>query len=582
MRRTTLILLLALTPSAMYAQEREGLRRQGLPRDVQREATTLYNRASKQVVGRLEVAEDEVLHGDVAVRNGPVIIAGRVRGSLLSINGDVILRPTARIDQDLLVVGGEVEGRNDAFIGGEIRIYRQSLRYAEQGDRIVADRDTVPGGDEGWWRRVERRRTRSWSNIHVASAGAYNRTEGLPINLGPQIYQAFPWGSMRLDAYGVLRTETSFRSKDTVNDIGHNVRLEMRFGRHHGIGFGGRLFNVVDPVEPWQLGDLESSLAAFLVRRDYRDYYQRHGGSGLVSLFSRHGLTLTGSLSDERWTARALNDPWTLFRGGAEWRPNPALDEGHFHIANTTLTFDTRNDEDHPWSGWFVVADWERGTGSLTSLGPTSQPRNVTTGPTTYTRGFLDFRRYNRLSPDAQLNMRIVAGGWLNGDPLPLERRFSVEGVGMLPGFDFRAPMIGDDVGTCSSGTAVPAGRPAECERMALAQLEYKGDLGFSLFDFGDDDHGSHFNGFRTSGAWVLFADAGRGWLVGDEAAAQTNPLTYEKTYLPPLSTFRTDVGLGLELGDFFGSGEFGVYAAKALSSPGEKVNFFVRLRHRF
>jgi hypothetical protein len=178
------------------------------------------------------------------------------------------------------------------------------------------------------------------------------------------------------------------------------------------------------------------------------------------------------------------------------------------------------------------------------------------------------------------LNIRLVAGGWLNGDPLPLQRRFSVEGVGMLPGFDFRAPMTGDDVGTCSSGIAVPAGRPAECERMALAQLEYKGDLGFSLFDFGDDEH-EHFNGFRTSGSWVLFADAGRGWLVGDEAD-EGRPLTYEKTYLPPLSTFRTDVGLGLELGDFLGSGDFGVYAAKALSSPGEKVNFFVRLRHRF
>jgi len=586
MRRTTLILLLALIPcAATNAQEREGagLRRQGLPSDVQREATTLYNRASKQVVGRLEVAEDEEIRGDVAVRDGPVILAGRVRGSVLAINGDVILKPTARIDQDLLVVGGDVEGRNDAFIGGEIRIYRQSLRYAQQGDRIVADRDTFPGGgDEGWWRRVERRRTRSWSNIHVASAGAYNRVEGLPINLGPQIFQAFPWGSMRLDAYGVLRTETSFRSKDSVSsDIGHNARLELRFGRRNGVGFGGRLFNVVEPVEPWQLGDLESSLAAFLVRRDYRDYFQRHGGSGSVSVFTRPGLTLTGSLSDERWFSRALNDPFTLFRGGADWRPNPMLDEGHFHVGNATLTVDTRNDEDHPWSGWFVVADWEHGSGRLTSLGATSQPRDVVAGPTTYQRGFLDFRRYNRLSPDAQINMRVVLGGWLAGDPLPLQRRLSVEGVGMLPGFDFRSPMSGDDVGTCSSGTAVPAGRPAECERMALAQLEYKGDLGFSLFDFGDEERSSHFNGFRTSGSWVLFADAGRGWLVGDEED-EGKPLTYEKNYYPSLSTFRTDVGLGLELGDFLGSGEFGLYAAKALSSPGEKVNFFVRLRHRF
>ena len=580
MRRTTLILLLALIPSAVYAQD-EGIRRQGLPRDVQREATTLYNRASKQIVGRLEVADDEELHGDVAVRNGPAVIAGRIRGSLLVINGDVILRPSARIDQDLLVVGGEVEGRNDAFIGGEIRIYRQSLRYAEQGDRIVADRDTVPGsvgGDDGWWRRMERRRNRSWSNIHIASAGAYNRTEGLPINLGPQIYQAFPWGSMRLDAYGVIRTETTFRSNDSTNDIGHNVLLEVKLGRRSGFGFGGRLFNVVESVEPWQIGDLESSLAAFLVRRDYRDYYQRHGASGLVSLFSRQGLTLTGSLSDERWTTRSLNDPWTLFRGGADWRPNPLLDEGHFHVGNATLTFDTRNDEYHPWSGWYAVADWERGTGRLTSLGVTSSPRSVSVGSTEYTRGFLDFRRYNRLSPDAQINMRVVLGGWLDGDPLPLQRRFSVEGVGMLPGFDFRAPMLGDDVGTCTAGGNAPPGRPAECERMALAQLEYKGDLGFNLFDFGDDDHGPHFNGFRASGAWVVFADAGRGWLVGD----QTEPLTYDKNRLPPLSTFRTDVGLGLELGDFFGSGEFGVYAAKALSSPDEKVNFFVRLRHRF
>jgi len=45
---------------------------------------------------------------------------------------------------------------------------------------------------------------------------------------------------------------------------------------------------------------------------------------------------------------------------------------------------------------------------------------------------------------------------------------------------------------------------------------------------------------------------------------------------VPPLSTFRTDVGLGLDFGGI------GVYCAKSVSSPTEPANFFVRLRHRF
>jgi hypothetical protein len=578
MRRTLLVLLLIAAPAIVSAQVREGsgdLRRQGLPRDVQREATALYNRASRQVVGRLYIGEDEELSGDVAVRNGPVIVAGRIRGTLLAINSDVILRPSARIDRDLLVVGGEVEGRTDAYIGGEIRIYRQSLDYAEEGDRIVANRDTTPD-DSQWWRRWERRRTRSWSKIQIASAGAYNRVEGLPINLGPQIQQVFPWGSMRLDAYGVIRTGSSFAS-DEDSDVGHNARLELRLGRRGGVGVGGRLFNIVESVEPWQLGDLESSLAAFVFRRDYRDYYQRHGASGFVSIFSRDDASLTASLSHERWLTREMNNPFTLFRGGNGWRPNPLMDEGRMHIANGTLRVDTRNSEDHPWSGWYILADYERGTGTLTTLGLMSQPRDVPTGPIDYTRGFLDFRRYNRVSPGAQLNLRLVAGGWLNGDALPLQRRFSVEGAGALPGFDFRSPTNGDDVGTCSAAAAVP-GRPAECERMALAQIEYRGDLHFGLFDFGDDEmkyeERPFRNGFQADGVWVVFADAGRGWLVGQPVPGST--LTYARDKLPSLSTFRTDIGMGLDFG------EIGLYVAKAMSEPKEPVNFFIRLRHRF
>ena len=286
MRGLTLALMTVLCSAALAAQERDTqIERAGLPRDVAREATRLFNEtAAMRSTGRVEIDEDKVVDGDLAVLNGPVLISGRVKGRVLAINSDVILRSTARIDGDLLVVGGEVEGRHTAYVGGEIRIYRQHLQYTRDGENITPERVTV-SEETGWWRRWERTQRRSGSKLQIASAGAYNRVEGLPINLGPQIYRNAPWGSARLDAYAVLRTETSFGGNQ--DDIGHNVNAEVRFGRRGGLLVGGRAFNVVEPVENWQLTNLEAGLTAFLLHRDYRDYYERHGGRVRAGFFVR-------------------------------------------------------------------------------------------------------------------------------------------------------------------------------------------------------------------------------------------------------------------------------------------------------
>jgi hypothetical protein len=165
------------------------------------------------------------------------------------------------------------------------------------------------------------------------------------------------------------------------------------------------------------------------------------------------------------------------------------------------------------------------------------------------------------------LNVRGVLGGWLGGDPLPLERRLSIDGPGTVPGFDFRSGGS-PDVGTCDSGTLL-AGRPAQCERIALAQLEYRSDLRVSFTNGRDAARRTRF---RADGSWVFFVDAGRGWLVNSPG----NPLNLARHDLPSLSTYRTDVGAGLDF-DLIG-----VYVAKALSDPTEPMNVFVRVRHRF
>lgn len=560
----------AAMPTLAGAQQDSATRRQTLPAEVRRDVVDRWNGPNVvRGTGRVEIEAGREVAGNVAVSGGPLIIAGHVTGSVLGLNADVTLRRTAQIDGELLVVGGTVDGRALARVAGAVRVYREPLQYREQADRIVAVDDSSRDS-ETWWRRLERRRDGNRAQVlRVVEAGAYNRVEGLPIGLGPVVHRLTPWGGFDVEAAAVVRTGTSFNSSQ--GDVGHKLRGELRLGGDRGIGVGARMSNVVDPIESWQLTNLETALAAFLVRRDYRDYFQRHGTTGYVTLYGAPNLSLTGSYGAQRWSSRVVRNPFTLFRADDPWRPNPAVDEGVFHVADVALAWDTRTDPLDPWSGWLINADVEHGRGSIDVPAVTSDPRSFgRTGSTTYTRGFVDVRRYNRLGPNAQLNARVVLGGWLDGDRLPLERRLSVDGPGILPGFDFRALRGGRDVGTCSSGIGVP-GAAAECERIAVGQIEYRSDL---RLGFSDDleDYLRQYLSAHGGIAWVLFADAGRGWLIGPADGG----LSYGSSSVPPLSTFRSDLGLGLDLAGI------GVYAAKSVSTPSEPVNFFVRLRHRF
>lgn len=542
-----------------------------LPPEVEREVTEAFNGSNTvRATGTYEVESGRVIPGDVAVLNGPLTIAGRVNGRVIAINSDVILKPGAHVEGQILVVGGHVDGKDDAFIGGDVRTYRQRLAYRREGDRLIGSGSSEE--DARWWKRTQRWRSRSYSDLRLISAKTYNRVEGLPILIGPSFGRRSGDARISVDVFGIFRTGDNLEWNSET--IGHSVKAELSVGRGSGIAVGGRLFDVVDPAEQWQLSDTEVGLASFFLHRDFRDYYNRHGGSGYVRLSLSSSVSLTGSLSDERWSSRSTLDPFTLFRNGQDWRANPVMDEGRFHIANGTLRIDTRTDEDDPRSGWKIIADYEHGTGRTTSFGATSPGvRDLDAdGVTSYGRGFLDLRRYNRLSPEGQLNFRVVAGGWLNGDELPLQRRFSLGGPGALDGYPFRRTGSGDDVRQCSAGGDIPLGVPAQCERMVLFQAEYRGDLWMSLFgDFDFDDSWRH-GGWRHRAQWVVFTDAGRGWLVGN----RIGELQYGKDQFPALSTFKTDVGVG------FDAGLIGLYLAKSVSDSKEPPNLFVRVGRRF
>lgn len=407
--------------------------------------------------------------------------------------------------------------------------------------------------------------------LTLTSGKTYNRVEGLPILFGPTYKGRVGSGDLSIAALGIIRTAHAFHW-DPEN-LGHRLSADLRVGERRGFSVGAESFDIVSKIEPWQLTEPDGALAAFFLRRDYFDWFGRHGARAYASAF-RGKASITLGYSDERWSSRRARGVYSLFRDDDSWRGNPPINDGRAHVADLSFRLDTRNSALDPLAGWFINAQYERGVGDFQTEGTLVAPtRPDGRAHLDYGRGFLDLRRYNRISPRRQLNARVVLGGWLDGDALPYERRFSVGGIGTLPGFDFRRLGIGTDVGQCSSSSGALPGRPAECERVALAQVEYRQELVSELIDL-FNRNGIRVRGalFRVRPAAIAFVDAGRGWLVGP----RNGTLQYNSGSFPGFDTFRTDVGIGLDLGIA------GIYVAKAVSEAKEPANFFVRIRSRF
>jgi outer membrane protein assembly factor BamA len=445
-----------------------------------------------------------------------------------------------------------------------------ALAHAQVVDTVRADTVQSDSAAErlGLWARTSRS-----SGLNVSSGKTYNRVEGLPVLIGPVFHDSVRAAELNASVMGIIRSANTFHW-DSQN-LGHRVAAGMRVGRGRGYGLAVSSYDVMTPVETWQLPDPDAGLAAFFDHRDFRDYFNRHGAKATATFNMSPRSSLSADWSDERWSSARTRRVFSVFRNGKAWRANPLVDAGRFHLGVLRANIDTRNDDINPSTGWLILAEYERGTGRLTDIAPTSPPLRPAGTPTvTYGRGLVDLRRYNRLSPTTWINARLVLGGWLHGDELPLERRFSVGGIGTIPGFDFRKYEPGTlDVSQCSSGGQPPPGNPAQCERVALAQLEYRNELHSSLFDFlNARPIRLRGIGFTVRPTAVAFVDAGRGWLVGQPSGT----LQYSSRSFPRFGTFRTDVGLGLDLGIF------GVYAAKAVSSSKEPANVFLRVHRPF
>ncbi|HET9384950.1 MAG TPA: hypothetical protein VFO67_07365 [Gemmatimonadales bacterium] len=569
-----LLALVAQDTTIVIHPDSAALEARALPRVVADEVIRFYNdTATTRLVGRTRLPHGNEWRGNVAVRSGPVFVGGRVQGTLVVINGDLRFEAGGEVTGDVIVVGGIVDATRGR-VSGEVRQYREPLLYRLQseGDQIeyapnLRRRLPVLGAKISWGTEASR------STLTLATGGTFNRVEGLPIVFGP----LFDWKlqrnvRLRIDALGVFRSAGDL--SDNRSDLGYMFRGEFRSGDVRPVGVALRAFDVVSPVEDWGLHSNEVGWSSFLFARDYRDYYLNKGWGARVFAQPERPLTLALEARQEWHTSVGVQDPWTIFRNSDLWRPNPPIDEGHFTTVGFNATIDTRNDADDPSAGWLArfTFDNARSSDVIPHAGVPASVRDSipTDGSYQFNRMFLDVRHYARISPSGRIHLRMVGGGWMGGDPLPLQRRLSLGGPEPMPGEPFRALACNENI----TDPAFTDSKLAACDRVLAFQAEYRGHL---KLNWSYDPSGGRDEADRDEGTpfWlegldlVVFTNTGQSWLVGD-GPGQLSP-----GRIPSLSSWLVDVGLGL---DWSG---FGVYLAKAVTT-GERLRFTVRLDHRF
>ncbi len=572
MRFLTALLLAALAVPAA-AQEQE-IRDANLPRELEWRLLRMYEEAARRVDGEGSIPRTEVVRGDVVAQGGPLRVAGRVVGDLAMVGGDVVIADGGSVTGNVTVVGGQVRMEEGGRVEGTITSYGtvSTGRWARDRDRD-RDRDGDRWRRDGW-------NQRGYSRLALRTGSSYNRVEGLPVMFGPIIQTRGP-NPLRVEALAIWRSEAG-ADLDT-DRMGYQASIEQFLGANRAVSLGASLFSLVDPMERWQVSDLETSLATAVFHEDYRDHFDRTGWSAFVRARPTSAVEARVEFRAEEHTALAAADPWSLFDRSDPWRLQPLVAEGDVQTLRGSLTLDLRDDEDDPAAGWYGRLTLERPVGGtlvrpeLFSVTPAGGPRYsddplptyvpATESDLGFTKAMVDLRRYNPVGYRSQLNLRLAAGGSLRAEALPPQFQNALGGLGTLPGFDtFRA-----DCGA-RSAAGVHAGEryfPAYgCDRFALGQVEYRGSLSLD-FGFGDPDWDDDWwDGVRVdlSPTWVVFFDAARGW-----------------AYAEPALGGDRGTGMLYDAGVGFLIENVGIYAALPLNGDVEQEpRFFIRLDRRF
>jgi hypothetical protein len=558
------VVLLLAVPSGAGAQVTpvEG----PLPREVEARILELANEeGALRFPGGSRVPAGTLLEGDVVVLGGSLRLGGRIRGTLAVVNGDLSVEPGARVDGPVWVLGGTIQGEVAGAFAEEPRVYQAPLRYRIRADRV----EGLATGADLASRFLDADLGFGRTRFTLRAAGAYNRSEGLPVQFGP-IVETRGRNPLVLEAFGIWRSAGGLAFE--TEDLGYHVTLDQSLGGRGTLSLGAEAYSKVRSVEARGFTDQESALATFFLNRDLRDHLEVRGWGAYLELRPvRTPVRIRVGFREEDQGFAPVRSPWTLGRGDDPWRPQPRVAEGTARFLDGRLEWDSRDDPFQPSDGFHLLL---RGThqvgGTLRSLPEAATDPEDRFDHGRVTWGSADLRRYARVSPSSRLAVRLYTAGSLRDEPLPAQFQSTLGGEGSLPGHPaFSVACDARSLLVPPPGDA-PPGQQAlgayGCDQVGLAQIELQRTLPLVWDPSPEDWEGSEWASLlRIQPVVSVFLNAGEGRSANQEGFLVRTD-----------SPGRADVGVGLV------TGSLGLYWAYPLNRKDRGINFFIRLDRRF
>ena len=427
--------------------------------------------------GDVTIEPDEVIKGDVVTVRGTIEVKGEVEGDVVAVFGNVELDSTAYVDGDVVSVGGKIFRENSAFVGGDIVQTSITGVKVDDGDQHVSVGLTgiSVGPKKGYeWKRKRRKVRHRWDYglDEESFMFRYNRVEGLFLGLK---LNKDEWGYENdafFDLFGHIGY--GFANKRACYQIGAQRSILGSFGPVIGI----EAHDVTTTEDSWMMPTFENSLAAFLIKEDFQDFYRKQGYSAYANLYISEYLKLSGEYHEENHFNLRKNTNWSIFGGDKEFRQNPGIYEIDYKSLVGKISFDTRDSYKYPDKGWWFNASGEFAGTKFNDNG------------VNFDRFIVDLRRYQPVSCGENLDFRVRLGS--SRGTVPEQLKFDAGGFSALRGYEFK--------------------EFKNFNRMVLGSLEYRiyGRRNPLNSIFGMSD----FN-------LIIFADAGYLWQVADSLEAK-------------------------------------------------------------
>jgi hypothetical protein len=361
--------------------------------------------------GNTIIEKTDTVNSNVVVKGGNLTVYGRINGDVLVVGGDLRIRDEAYISGNVKIINGEIIKDDNAVVAGYI-------------DKTSSRTEKAYREETKDFRKASTRLNAHWvsENTNLDNfVFRYNRVEGLFLGMGSE--KRYYWDGQKLySLYG--SAGYGFKSHNWRGSLGLSRQFAFDEGQLFEVEIEGHSFT--DSKEDWLIGLAENTAAAFFIHEDFRDYFQRNGygvnaGYALQQDYVTSQIKI-GYLSDE-YTSMTNQTEWSLFGGNKAFRFNPPIQEGMIRSMVGSAGVSTVSTTIYGQEGWSILATAEVAKKNMKS-------------EFEFNRYVGDIRRYQPLGRYENLNLRVRVGS--SEGMLPLQKSFDMGGLGTVPAFPFK------------------------------------------------------------------------------------------------------------------------------------------------